>query len=168
MFQSGAERGLILIFDENGDVLIEKARTRERRDLAIATALACDPDILIADEPTTALDVTIQAQILELLRRLSGELGMSILLITHDLGVVAEFADEVAVMYLGRVVEIGDRQGGFEGSRHPYTEALLSAIRGPPDCSGPVARRACARSLAASRSANRWRSSRASACLRKV
>jgi peptide/nickel transport system ATP-binding protein len=99
-----------------------------RQRVMIAMALACDPDILIADEPTTALDVTIQAQILELLRKLQAELGMSIMLITHDLGVVAETADEVVVMYAGRVVERAPTIDLFETPRHHYTAGLLRSV----------------------------------------
>jgi oligopeptide/dipeptide ABC transporter ATP-binding protein len=94
----------------------------------IAMALSCDPSLLIADEPTTALDVTIQAQILDLLRRLQGELGMSILFITHDLGVVAEFANDVAVMYAGRVVERATVGEIFKRPLHPYTRGLLMSV----------------------------------------
>ena len=94
----------------------------------IAMALACAHDLLIADEPTTALDVTIQAQILDLMRNLRDELGTSILLITHDLGVVAEMCDSVAVMYAGRIVEYTDVYSIFEQPLHPYTEGLLASI----------------------------------------
>jgi peptide/nickel transport system ATP-binding protein len=94
----------------------------------IAMALACKPRLLIADEPTTALDVTIQAQILELLARLRRELGMSLLLITHDLGVVAETCDEVAVMYAGRIVERARAADLFAQPRHPYTAGLLRSV----------------------------------------
>jgi peptide/nickel transport system ATP-binding protein len=94
----------------------------------IAMALACKPDLLIADEPTTALDVTIQAQILDLLRSLQRELGMSILLITHDLGVVAETCDEVVVMYAGRVVERARTETLFASPRHHYTAGLLRSV----------------------------------------
>lgn len=94
----------------------------------IAMALACMPDLLIADEPTTALDVTIQAQILDLMRRLRTETGTSILLITHDMGVIAEMCDNVAVMYAGQIVEYTDVNTLFEEQLHPYTEGLLAAI----------------------------------------
>jgi oligopeptide/dipeptide ABC transporter ATP-binding protein len=99
-----------------------------RQRVMIAMALSCDPALLIADEPTTALDVTIQAQILQLMRRLQAELGMSILFITHNLGVVAEMADRVAVMYAGRVVEEAGVRAIFREPRHPYTRALLAGI----------------------------------------
>jgi peptide/nickel transport system ATP-binding protein len=99
-----------------------------RQRVMIAMALACKPDLLIADEPTTALDVTIQAQILDLLRALQAELGMSILLITHDLGVVAETCAEVVVMYAGRVVERAPAEELFAHPRHPYTAGLLRSV----------------------------------------
>ncbi|MBI1795983.1 MAG: ABC transporter ATP-binding protein [Candidatus Eisenbacteria bacterium] len=99
-----------------------------RQRVMIAMALACRPAILIADEPTTALDVTIQAQILELLKRLQAELGMAVLLITHDLGVVAETADRVAVMYAGQVVEYCDVDEAFRRPLHPYTAGLLASL----------------------------------------
>ena len=99
-----------------------------RQRVVIAIALACDPQILIADEPTTALDVTIQAQILELLRELQEQLGMSVILITHDLGVVAHTAHRVAVMYAGKVVETGTLRELFYNPQMPYTWGLLSSI----------------------------------------
>ncbi|SHJ77997.1 oligopeptide transport system ATP-binding protein [Roseomonas rosea] len=99
-----------------------------RQRVMIAMALSCKPRLLIADEPTTALDVTVQAQILDLLRDLQAETGMSVILITHDLGVVAEMADEVAVMYAGRVVERGTAKDIFEDPQHPYTIGLLGSI----------------------------------------
>jgi oligopeptide/dipeptide ABC transporter ATP-binding protein len=94
----------------------------------IAMALACQPEVLIADEPTTALDVTIQAQILDLMRELQRDFGTAIVLITHDLGVVAEMADHVAVMYAGQVVEFADVRTLFKAPRHPYTQALLRSV----------------------------------------
>lgn len=99
-----------------------------RQRVMIAMALASDPKILIADEPTTALDVTTQAQILDLLRQLQAEKGLSIILITHDMGVIAEMADDVVVMYLGRVVEQGPVDAIFHAPQHPYTQALLRSI----------------------------------------
>ena len=99
-----------------------------RQRVMIAMALACAPDLLIADEPTTALDVTVQAQILDLLRELQQQTGMAIILITHDLGVVAEMADEVAVMYAGRVVERAPGAAIFDDPQHPYTLGLLGSI----------------------------------------
>ncbi|HEY2389226.1 MAG TPA: ABC transporter ATP-binding protein [Candidatus Binatia bacterium] len=106
-----------------------------RQRAMIAMALACEPSLLIADEPTTALDVTIQAQILDLLRSLRERLGMAMLLITHDLGIVAEQADDVAVMYAGRIVEHGTMRDVFERPCHPYTVALMDAVGrlGGPD-----------------------------------
>src|SRR5260221_1674677 len=101
-----------------------------RQRVMIAMALACEPELLIADEPTTALDVTIQAQILDLLRRLQEKMKMSVILITHDLGVVAEFAQQMVVMYAGRVVEEGSVAELFAHPKHPYTEGLLHSI--PP------------------------------------
>ncbi len=99
-----------------------------RQRVMIAIALLCRPDLLIADEPTTALDVTTQAQILDLIRELRAELGMAVLLITHALGVVAEMADRVAVMYAGRIVELADVETIFASPRHPYTAGLLASI----------------------------------------
>jgi peptide/nickel transport system ATP-binding protein len=98
-----------------------------RQRVMIAVALAAEPDLLIADEPTTALDVTIQAQILELLRKLSDELGVAVMMITHDLGVVAEFCDRVQVMYAGRVVERGGVEELFADPMHPYSEGLIAS-----------------------------------------
>ena len=99
-----------------------------RQRVMIAIALACDPDVLIADEPTTALDVTIQAQILELMKDLRQKLGMAIIWITHDLGVIAGIADRVMVMYGGQVVEHARVRALFHDPRHPYTRALLGTI----------------------------------------
>jgi len=99
-----------------------------RQRVMIAIALSCEPDVLIADEPTTALDVTIQAQILELMKKLQKELGMGIILITHDLGVVAETCDTVAVMYCGQIVEAADVKTLFNHPRHPYTKGLMNSI----------------------------------------
>ena len=107
-----------------------------RQRAMIAMALACDPAILIADEPTTALDVTIQAQILSLIKKLQGELRMAVIFITHDLGVISKMADDVAVMYQGRIVEYTDVHTLFREPRHPYTRALLRSIPSvhqPPD-----------------------------------
>jgi oligopeptide/dipeptide ABC transporter ATP-binding protein len=99
-----------------------------RQRVMIAIALACQPELLIADEPTTALDVTIQNQILQLMKNLKKKINMSIMLITHDLGVVAEMADSVVVMYAGQVVEQGDVYTIFENPKHPYTEGLLKSM----------------------------------------
>jgi oligopeptide/dipeptide ABC transporter ATP-binding protein len=99
-----------------------------RQRVMIAMALSCHPDLLIADEPTTALDVTIQAQILDLLGRLQEELGMAVLMITHDLGVIAEVADRVAVMYAGKIVESAGVDALFAAPQHPYTVGLLASI----------------------------------------
>ena len=98
-----------------------------RQRVMIAMALACNPKVIIADEPTTALDVTIQAQILDLLRHLKDKINSSIMLITHDLGVIAEMADYVVVMYAGRVVEKGTAQEIFENPCHPYTIGLMAS-----------------------------------------
>lgn len=123
-----------------------------RQRIMIAIALACNPKVLIADEPTTALDVTIQAQIASLIKNLQQEIGMSVIWITHDLGLVASLADRVAVMYAGKIVEQGDVDDIFDNSRHPYTKGLLKSlpkmdeevpellaeIQGsPPDCINP-------------------------------
>lgn len=108
-----------------------------KQRVMIAMALSCNPDLLIADEPTTALDVTIQAQILELLAKMQKERGMAIMLITHDLGVVAEVCDRVVVMYAGRVAETGSIEDIFERPMHPYTVGLLNSL---PDRAPPGAR----------------------------
>jgi oligopeptide/dipeptide ABC transporter ATP-binding protein len=108
-----------------------------RQRVMIAVALACRPRLLIADEPTTALDATVQAGILDLLRGLRREFGMAVLLITHDLGVVAEFCERVVVMYAGRMVETGPAEAVFSRPRHPYARALLAAI---PRLEGPIGR----------------------------
>jgi oligopeptide/dipeptide ABC transporter ATP-binding protein len=99
-----------------------------RQRVMIAMAVSCQPDVLIADEPTTALDVTVQAQILDLLKQLQRDLGMSMIFVTHDLGVVADICDDVAVMYAGQVVESGAAQDLFERPQHPYTEGLLLSM----------------------------------------
>ncbi|MDQ2982644.1 MAG: ABC transporter ATP-binding protein [Actinomycetota bacterium] len=99
-----------------------------RQRVMIALALSCNPDLLIADEPTTALDVTIQAQILELLKNLRRDFGSAVALITHDLGVVADIADRIQVMYAGRIIEQGDRDQIFYDPQHPYTWGLLGSI----------------------------------------
>jgi peptide/nickel transport system ATP-binding protein len=114
--------------EERVDQLSHQLSGGLRQRAMIAMALACRPSLLIADEPTTALDVTTQTQILELMRQLQHEDGMAIMLITHDLGVVAEMATHVAVMYLGRVVEQAPVDAIFHGPRHPYTRALLRSI----------------------------------------
>jgi peptide/nickel transport system ATP-binding protein len=99
-----------------------------RQRVVIAMALACKPSLLIADEPTTALDVTIQAQILRLIKDLQDEMGMSVILITHDLGVIAETCDSVVVMYAGKVAEEGSVYDVFDRPKHPYTKGLLKSI----------------------------------------
>ncbi len=99
-----------------------------RQRAMIAMALSCQPKLLIADEPTTALDVTIQAQVLRLLKEIQREMGMAVMLITHDLGVVTEIADRVAVMYAGRIVEMASIEAIFGQMRHPYTKGLLDSI----------------------------------------
>ena len=100
----------------------------QRQRAMIAMALSCNPDLLIADEPTTALDVTIQAQILELIKKLKDEIGMSVLMITHDLGVIAEVSDDVVVVYAGKAVEYADVKTIFKNPQHPYTMALQNSI----------------------------------------
>jgi oligopeptide/dipeptide ABC transporter ATP-binding protein len=145
-----------------------------RQRVMIAMALACDPKLLIADEPTTALDVTIQAQILELLNRLQEELGMAIILITHDLGVVAETCDRVIVMYAGQVFEEGPVDDVFHDPQNPYTEGLLRSIPGwaseverlaviPGVVPSPTTGRPGAASTSAARTAGRRRSGGAAA-----
>ncbi|GAA0605180.1 dipeptide ABC transporter ATP-binding subunit DppD [Virgibacillus siamensis] len=99
-----------------------------RQRIVIAIALICEPELLIADEPTTALDVTIQAQILELFDKIQRQTGVSIILITHDLGVVAKIADRIAVMYAGKVIETGTRREIFYNPEHPYTKGLLKSV----------------------------------------
>jgi oligopeptide/dipeptide ABC transporter ATP-binding protein len=123
--------------DERVDQYPHQLSGGMRQRVMIAMALVCHPQILIADEPTTALDVTIQAQILELLNRLQDELGMAIMLITHDLGVVAGTADRVAVMYAGQVVEAATTRELFARPAHPYTEGLMASI---PRLDAPRAR----------------------------
>jgi len=114
--------------EERYDEYPHKLSGGMRQRVMIAMALACTPDLLIADEPTTALDVTIQAQILDLMRRLKDESGTAIILITHDLGVVAEMCDDVAVMYAGQVVERAPCADLFEQPQHPYTIGLLGSL----------------------------------------
>lgn len=108
-----------------------------KQRVVIAIALACSPDLLIADEPTTALDVTIQAQVLDLIRHLKEEKSTSLILITHDLGVVAETCDDVAIIYAGKIVEIGSLEDIYDDPRHPYTKGLFGAI---PDLNKKVER----------------------------
>lgn len=99
-----------------------------RQRVMIAMALACEPSLLVADEPTTALDVTIQAQILDLINELKSEIGMGVIFVTHDMGVVAEIADRVMVMYAGEIVEVADVETIFEQPQHPYTQGLLDSV----------------------------------------
>ena len=103
----------------------------QRQRIMIAIALACDPELLIADEPTTALDVTVQAQILELMKGLQRDSGMSVILITHDLGVIAGIADRILVMYGGHIMEQGTRREIFYSTAHPYTKGLLRSVPNP-------------------------------------
>jgi len=134
MSEEAARARVIELFEEVGipnpsqrvDSYPHEMSGGQKQRVMIAMALACDPKLLIADEPTTALDVTIQMQILDLLRRLRDTRGMSILFITHDLGVIAEIADHVAVMYRGKLVEYGDVLSIFENATHPYTKGLLA------------------------------------------
>ena len=109
-----------------------------RQRIMIAIALACNPDILIADEPTTALDVTIQMQIIELLKSLKEKLGMSIIFITHDLGVVSDICDKIIVMYAGKIVEEGTSRQIFYQHTHPYTQGLLESV---PEVDAPQGER---------------------------
>src|SRR5207248_7132052 len=109
-----------------------------RQRIAIAIALACRPKLLIADEPTTALDVTVQAGILRLLDRLRRENDLSVVLITHDLGVMSSIADRVSIFYAGRVVEAGPREAVLQTPRHPYTKALLDALPHPEASERPL------------------------------
>lgn len=104
-----------------------------RQRVMIAMALACEPDILIADEPTTALDVTIQAQILELMKDLQKQLGMAIIMITHDLGVIADMCDEIVVMYAGEICERGTADEIFYNPKHEYTKGLIKSLPSPTD-----------------------------------
>jgi peptide/nickel transport system ATP-binding protein len=113
-----------------------------RQRALIAMALACEPALLIADEPTTALDVTIQAQILDLLRDLQRRLGLALLLITHDLGVVAQMADRVGVMYAGRIVEEAPVRALFADPKHPYTQGLMASMPAPPAAASASAQQA--------------------------
>ncbi len=128
-----------------------------RQRVMIAMALVCDPELLIADEPTTALDVTIQAQIMELLGRLQKQLGLAVLLITHDLGVVAEFCERVVVMYTGRVVEQAPVRQLFANPAHPYTRGLLKSL---PGLARTVAHQAAPRTAAEAKSSYAPRANR--------
>ena len=127
--QKRAEEALEFVeFPMDIDTPADRLNAVQLKRLDLARALACGPNVLIADEPTTALDVTIQAQILELMKALQAETDMAILFITHDLGVIAEMADEVAVMYLGKIVEMAAYRDTYADPKHPYTQALISAI----------------------------------------
>ena len=136
MPQDAADKKAVQLLEEVGITDAEKRMKSYphqlsggmRQRVVIAIALACDPDLLICDEPTTALDVTIQAKILELIRSIQRERGISVIYITHDLGVVANIADRVAVMYAGDIVEIGTADEIYYDPRHPYTWALLSSM----------------------------------------
>ena len=112
----------------------------QRQRVMIAMALACKPDIVIADEPTTALDVTVQAEVLKLLEELQAEMGLGLVLITHDLGVVAEVADRVVVMNAGEIVEAGTPSGIYHHAKHPYTRKLIAAAPGRGAMNAPVGR----------------------------
>ena len=112
----------------------------QRQRLMIAMALALKPDVLIADEPTTALDVTVQAEVLALLKELQRETGMGVVIITHDLGVVAEIADRVVVMNSGEVVETGNTREVYKNAQHPYTRKLIGAAPGKGEMHGPLSR----------------------------
>ena len=127
---------LVGILPERGNQYPHQFSGGQRQRAMIAMALACRPQLLIADEPTTALDVMIQAQILDLLQGLQAKLGIAILLVTHDLGVVAEMCDDVLVMYGGRMAEVADVDTIYNDPRHPYTQRLLNAF---PDVSNPSA-----------------------------
>ena len=129
-----------------GRVGIAEDRVREyphqfsggmKQRVVIAMALACNPDLLLADEPTTALDVTIQAQVLDMINKLKEDYNMAMIMITHDLGVVAEVCDDVAVVYAGEVIEYGTKEEIFDHPAHPYTKGLFGAI---PDLNSPVKR----------------------------
>jgi oligopeptide transport system ATP-binding protein len=109
-----------------------------RQRIAIAIALACRPTLLVADEPTTALDVTVQAGIIRMLDRLRTESGLTIVLITHDLGVLSAIADRIAIFYAGRVVEVGSRRDVLSRPRHPYTQGLLDALPHPEAAAAPL------------------------------
>jgi peptide/nickel transport system ATP-binding protein len=134
--QKDAEQRAVELLSRVGLPQPERLLERYRHELSggmrqrvmIAMALSCNPKLLIADEPTTALDVTTQAQILDLMRSLQQEYGMAIMFITHDLGVIAEMADDVVVMYLGKEVEVADVDSIYYNSSHPYTQALLRSI----------------------------------------